>query len=381
MQRNSQRSRVETQDRQLSLILRICFRRWGSGLRFWGIRKISELRHEIDLQNLHRSRVLSVRFDFSKLSDQQALIRFRFRKPHIEKIARLIPYALDMDGYLRTERRRYSATAIETTCILLRRLATPCRWVDLTTEFGRHPSNLSENFYHCLDTFYNTFRTLTEGWPDIFVRERAETYAKAISDRGAALPRTIGFIDGTTLTIARPSGMRQRATYSGHKRRNCLKFQAVAAPDGLLLGLYGPTEGRRHDMSMYSESGIDTMLANSLLIQNQQYYIYGDSAYALRPYLQVAFRGADISPEQLEFNTSMNTVRTAVEWMFKDIKQYFTHVAFSRKMQLRVNAPGKWYHVAAILWNFRVCTYGNPTSTYFDCSPPTLDDYLHSILP
>jgi hypothetical protein len=76
----------------------------------------------------------------------------------------------------------------------------------------------------------------------------------------------------------------------------------------------------------------------------------------------------------------MNTVRTAVEWMCKDIKQYFTHAAFSRKVQLRVNAPGKWYHVAAIPWNFRVCTYENPTSTYLYCSPPTLDDYLHSIL-
>jgi hypothetical protein len=350
-------------------------------LRFWGIRKVRALREEIDLQNLHRSRVLSVRFDIHKVSDQQALVRFRFRKVHIEQIARLIPYSLDPNGNVRTERRRYSATIVEATCILLRRLATPCRWVDMTTEFGRHPSNLSEIFYCALDNFYDKFRSLTEGWPDEFVRGRADVYARAISERGASLPRTIGFIDGTTLTIARPSGLRQRATYSGHKRRNCLKFQAVAAPDGLLLSLHGPMEGRRHDMTMYTESGIDAMLASSLFIQNQQYYLYGDSAYALRPYLQLAFRGAEVSPEQHEFNVSMNTARTAVEWMFKDIKQYFTHVAFARKMQLRTNVPGKWYHVAAILWNFRVCIYGSPTSTYFDCYPPALDDYLHSILP
>jgi DDE superfamily endonuclease len=81
------------------------------------------------------------------------------------------------------------------------------------------------------------------------------------------LSRAVAFIDGTSLKIARPSGLPQRATYGGHKRKNCLKFQAIAAPDDLLLNLYGSVEGRSHDMTLYLESKIDHHLYNSLLIQ------------------------------------------------------------------------------------------------------------------
>jgi hypothetical protein len=74
MQRDSHRLRIEYQYKQLSLILRVYFRRWSLGLPYWGIRNVRALREEIDLQNLYRSRVLSVRFDIHKVSDQQALV-------------------------------------------------------------------------------------------------------------------------------------------------------------------------------------------------------------------------------------------------------------------------------------------------------------------
>jgi nuclease HARBI1 len=81
------------------------------------------------------------------------------------------------------------------------------------------------------------------------------------------LSRAVAFIDGTSLKIARPSGLPQRATCGGRKRKKCLKFQAIAAPEGLLLNLYGPVEGQSHDMTFYLESKIDHHLYNSLLIQ------------------------------------------------------------------------------------------------------------------
>lgn len=49
-------------------------------------------------------------------------------------------------------------------------------------------------------------------------------------------------------------------------------------PDGLIFYLYGPIEGRRHDMTLYHESGLDAILASDLLIQGQRYYVYGDTA-------------------------------------------------------------------------------------------------------
>jgi hypothetical protein len=131
----------------------------------------------------------------------------------------------------------------------------------------------------------------------------------------------VGFIDGTKIAFARPPGVMQRATYSGHKRVNCLKYQLISAPDGLALHYAGAVEGRRHDMAIFSESGIKEDLAASLRIDRIQYCIYGDSVYVLRVYFMVRFDGTGITPEQAAFNKAKSRSRVTVEWIFKDIKK------------------------------------------------------------
>jgi nuclease HARBI1 len=123
------------------------------------------------------------------------------------------------------------------------------------------------------------------------VESRAREYTKCVYEKGSPLDSVVGFIDGTAIAISRPSGARQRARYSGHKRKHSLKFQAISAPDGLVLHLSGPMEGRRHDMLLYNESGIDQVLKPSLSISGRPYYEYGDVAYTFRPYLHVGFKG------------------------------------------------------------------------------------------
>jgi hypothetical protein len=309
------------------------------------------------------------------------LIRYRFKRNDIGFIAGIIPWenGLDVHGKMRTSRRRYYIDQLEATSIMLRRLATPCRWVDLHEEFGKHSSALTEIFYHALELFYSKFSPLVHVWPENIVRERAAYYAKCVTERGAVLPHVVGFIDGTSLEIARPKGNAQRATYSGHKRRNCIKFQAISAPDGCILHLFGPMEGRRHDMTLYRESSIDQALQASLLVDGVQYYIYGDPAYCLRPYLQVGFQGSDRTPENVLFNASMARVRIAVEWAFRDVKLYFTHLTVPRKLRLRVTPAGLWYTCSVLLWNFRACLYGSQAAKYFDCDPLSLHEYLEAL--
>jgi hypothetical protein len=110
---------------------------------------------------------------------------------------------------------------------MLRRLGTVSRWRDLTVEFGRHESALNEIFYDTMNRLYDKYSHILEGVPEGFVRERAQAYADAIRNAGALLDSCAGFIDGTCVQVGRPSGKAQRATYSGHKRMNCIKFQAV----------------------------------------------------------------------------------------------------------------------------------------------------------
>lgn len=49
----------------------------------------------------------------------------------------------------------------------------------------------------------------------------------------------------------------QAVMYNGHQRKHAMKFQAVLAPDGLLLHVLGPFVGRSHDWRMYLRSGLE----------------------------------------------------------------------------------------------------------------------------
>ena len=64
---------------------------------------------------------------------------------------------------------------------------------------------------------------LTQWNHQILHSEALEMYAKAISDKGAALPNYFDFVDGTIRQISRP-GKNQRIVYNGHKRVHALKF-------------------------------------------------------------------------------------------------------------------------------------------------------------
>lgn len=103
--------------------------------------------------------------------------------------------------------------------------------------------------------------------------------------------------------------MEQRATYNGHKGFDCLKFQAVVAPDGLILHLYGTVEGRRHYRTMFIESNLSVHLSDTMEIDGVQYYIFGDAAYVLRPFQKTGCQNINLTDEQQLFNTKMAEIR------------------------------------------------------------------------
>jgi nuclease HARBI1 len=144
----------------------------------------------------------------------------------------------------------------------------------------------------------------------------------------------------------------------------------------MLFHIFGPYEGRRHDMHLYAESGLENILGETLLIDGVQHYIFGDSWYMVRPYLMTPYEGANLGANELLFNSRMSKDRVSVEWAFKDIKKYFSHIAFPRKIALGRTPGGAWYLASCLLWNFRCCIDGSPTSIIFDCNPPILSNYL-----
>ena len=72
----------------------------------------------------------------------------------------------------------------------------------------------------------------------------------------------------------------------------------------------------------------------------------------------------------------MSEVRVSVEWIFTDIITYFKFLDFKKDLKIGLSPVGKMYIVCALLHNARACLYGNTTSTYFDCEPPTVEEYF-----
>ena len=119
--------------------------------------------------------------------------------------------------------------------------------------------------------------------------------------------------------ISRPNES-QEILYNGHKKVHAIKFQSVAAPNGLVANLYGPVEGKRHDSGMLAMSGLlDALQRYSVSPYGNTLCIYGDPAYPLRPCFQAPFRGAVLTPDQQVWNKSIKEVRVSIEWIFGDI--------------------------------------------------------------
>ena len=258
---------------------------------------------------------------------------------------------------------------LEGLCLLLKRLAYPCRYFDLMYFFGRSVPELCMLNNEVLDWIYDVHGFRLTSWNQPFLSPVAlQEYCEAISRAGCPLENCFGFIDGTVRPICRP-GENQRVCYNGHKRVHALKFQAVAIPNGLIANLYGPIEGRTHDSGMLKDSNLlDVLERQAVNARGDILCVYGDPAYPLRPQLMAPFRIGEVpvfTQDMQAFNEAMSSVRVSVEWLFADISNYFKFIDFKKNLKIGLSAVGKFYIVSALFRNILTCLYGNLTSIHF----------------
>ena len=157
--------------------------------------------------------------------------------------------------------QRSVCDGMEAMCILLKRLAYPCRYTDMVPHFGRNPTELCLIFNEVLDFIYTSHRHRLQNWDrNPFLQpDQLDRYADAIHQQGVPLNNHFGFVDGTVRAIARPKH-NQRVMYNGYKHVHSIKFQSVVTPNGLIANLAGLFEAKRHDSTMLHESGLLTDL-------------------------------------------------------------------------------------------------------------------------
>ena len=136
-------------------------------------------------------------------------------------------------------------------------------------------------------------------------------------------------------------------------------------------------KGRMHDARMLDTSGLYVDLAQfAFSPAGQEMCIYGDPAYPLRTHLQCPFRNGVLTRQMEEFNASMSSVRTSVEWLFGDLINYFKFLDYKKNLKIGLSHVGKMYIVCALLRNALTCFYRSTTADFFGLDPPSLVDYF-----
>jgi hypothetical protein len=304
------------------------------------------------------------RLDFNNLP-RPATEMFRFSVEQLHGLCRV----LNLPGVWITKNKLRSSS-MEALAILCRRLCYPNRWCDLVVLFGRSSGDLCHIFMEILHYLYDRFNhSLLQGIDWNRIESSLQTFGSAIASKGAPLNTIIGFIDGTTREICRPTYF-QRTCYNGHKKYHALKFQSIVSPDGIILHLFGPIEGRRHDCILLRESNLDSIFDDP---RSTGYHIYGDPAYARRGYMLSGYKGSNLTDAQKLFNTRMSKVRESVEWGFKLIITNWAFLDFEKNLKVFLSPVAKMYSVGALLTNFLTCMQrGNQISDYFQVTPPTI---------
>jgi hypothetical protein len=65
-----------------------------------------------------------------------------------------------------------------------------------------------------------------------------------------------------------------------------------------------------------------------------------------------------------------------VEWGFGAITKAWQSLDFATLQKPQRSRIGAWYLVSMLLTNCRMCLRGSQASQYFNCAPPSLDEYL-----
>jgi nuclease HARBI1 len=203
--------------------------------------------------------------------------------------------------------------------------------------------------------------------------------------------RIFGFIDNTILGTDRPGGgpvedgegslrkdpIIQRAFYNGWKKVHGVKFQTVDLPNGMNAQISGPYSCRRNDLFTLRDSNLNQKLSDLQRNEIVQYKVYGDSAYIVLSESHIRARHHNVNNTEREIleNKVMSSCRQSIEWNYNDLKQSWKFLNTKHCLKLMRMNISSYIITAMIIRNAHVTLNGNITSSYFNCRPPTLEDW------
>jgi hypothetical protein len=332
------------------------------------------VRYRGGLQQLRNYEVpeKSIRLGPNAFCDKMFRSWFRFERFEVHAIIQ----RLDLPNVV-VSSERDRAPIFEVFCMMCAKYAFPKRFCDLLREFCRSTSAMSRLISTLRKLLYSRFAQRLRHPPPLSQEQCACFASKCRAVCGH--PVVVGFIDGTVREICRPTKL-QGPLYNGKDRIHSLKYQAINTPDGTIRHLGGPYPGSRHDQFMLRDSGILDWIAQFPKQQGSDWphVIYADLGYSIVPgCIEVPYHDEAINVVHAAYNNAMSSARISVEWAFGGILMHWASLRYVPHQQLLSNRKiGQIYFVAALLTNLLNCIRPNETAQYFNCTPPTLDDYL-----
>lgn len=95
--------------------------------------------------------------------------------------------------------------------------------------------------------------------------------------------------------------------------------------------------------------------------------------------MEVPLQVANLSAAKKAVNAALSKVRVAVRWIFKGIKMNFATVDLKKRKKIRQAPASSLYLASMLLCTFSNCIYLKKVVQYFDCRPPTLEEYVYHI--
>lgn len=284
--------------------------------------------------------------------------------------------AFDLPQRIRT-RCKKACTSQTALLVLLARLRSSSSLETLGRSIRMNPKRISAVCTTTVGWLYGRWGHL----PSLIsaFASRFPLYDRAIAEAsGIDNLHVMGFLDCTVRGTSRPL-YGQEAVYNGHKKKHGLKYQATGFPDGLLQGLYGPIQSRRHDSRVLVDSGLQQTLETCQQQSGVQWLIYADAAYNNTQTIMSGFdRVQRANNQEMEWLTkSYNAQRTSVEWCFGKVSSKFKWLESRDANCIGKTSCGMYYLVAVLLTNCITCLEGgNIHYSRFRCTPPSLQEYL-----
>ena len=170
----------------------------------------------------------------------------------------------------------------------------------------------------------------------------------------------------------------QRAFYNGWKSINGLKHQTVDDAYGFTVDCYGPTSLRRNDLVLLRNSDINDRFARLQLQSEDDYVIFGDSAYKRQSHIRSYFLAAEEVEQGQVYNRRMKKLRIAIEWNYGHQSTLFNYLNTTYKMKLlKSTMVTKVFLVTTLLRNLYTGFYGSQSSKYFDLEIPPDFNYKY----